>query len=70
VTRFVALPNRYQSAILAISGERPVAAIIDGNLAERPTATLTLSYDHQLCDGMYAADFLDTLVSEMENMLD
>ncbi len=70
VTRFVALPNRYQSAILAISGERPVAAIIDGSLAERPTATLTLSYDHQLCDGMYAADFLDTLVSEMENMLD
>ncbi len=70
VTRFVALPNRYQSAILAISGERTTVALVDGSLAERPVATLTLSYDHQLCDGMYAADFLDSLVSEMENMLE
>ena len=70
VTRFAALPNRYQSAILAISGERTMAAIVDGNLAQVPTVTLTLSYDHQLCDGIYAATFLDLLAKEMENMLE
>ncbi|MFP6625604.1 MAG: 2-oxo acid dehydrogenase subunit E2 [Deltaproteobacteria bacterium] len=66
---FVALPNRYQSSILAIAGQRSQVRLIDGGLAEVPVTTLTLSYDHALCDGTYAAEFLDRLAREMELVL-
>ena len=64
--RFVALPNKFQSAILAVAGERSVAKVCDGKAESVPVVTLTLSYDHALCDGMYAAEFLDRLKKEME----
>ncbi len=66
---FVALPNRYQSSILAIAGQRSQVRLIDGGLAEVPVTTLTLSYDHALCDGTYAAEFLDRLAREMDLVL-
>jgi pyruvate/2-oxoglutarate dehydrogenase complex dihydrolipoamide acyltransferase (E2) component len=50
VSRFVAMPNRHQSAILAVAGERRGPA--------EPTVTLTVTYDHALCDGVYVAGFL------------
>jgi pyruvate/2-oxoglutarate dehydrogenase complex dihydrolipoamide acyltransferase (E2) component len=53
VTRFNAIPNRYQSAILAIAGEQ--------SGPKGPVVTLTVTYDHGLCDGTYVAQFVKTL---------
>jgi pyruvate dehydrogenase E2 component (dihydrolipoamide acetyltransferase) len=64
---FTALPNHYQSAILAMAGARDVVRAPDGVPAVVPVTTLTLSYDHALCDGYYAAEFLTALVAEMES---
>jgi pyruvate dehydrogenase E2 component (dihydrolipoamide acetyltransferase) len=66
VTRFVALPNRFQSAILAVAGEREALFMREGQVTARPVTTLTLSYDHALCDGVYAGEFLTRLLNEME----
>lgn len=57
VSRFTALPNRFQSAILAIAAMR-------GSVV-----TCTLSYDHGLCDGTYAALFMRATVSAMDALL-
>jgi pyruvate dehydrogenase E2 component (dihydrolipoamide acetyltransferase) len=69
VSRFVALPNRFQSAILAVGGVRSNLALRDGQVVAVPTATVTLSYDHALCDGVYAADFLSRFIQELETVV-
>ena len=65
-TRVVALPSFGQSAILGLSAERIVPAVVDGRIEPVPVITLTLNYDHALCDGVYAATFLAALVKELE----
>jgi pyruvate dehydrogenase E2 component (dihydrolipoamide acetyltransferase) len=65
-TRVVALPSFGQSAILGLSAERIVPAVVDGRIETVPVITLTLNYDHALCDGIYAANFLAALVKELE----
>jgi len=65
-TRVVALPSFGQSAILGVSAERRSVAIVDGAAVERPLVTLTLNYDHAVCDGVYAATFLAELSAEVE----
>jgi pyruvate dehydrogenase E2 component (dihydrolipoamide acetyltransferase) len=64
--RVVALPSFGQSAILAVSAARPSLDLVDGAVIERPIVTMTLSYDHSLCDGVYAATFLADLTGELE----
>lgn len=66
-TRVVALPSFGQSAILGVSAERTTVAWVDGAAAAQPTVTFTLSYDHALCDGVYAANFLAALVNDLES---
>jgi len=61
VVRFVALPNRYQSAVLAMGGERGTSSA--------PVVNVTLSYDHALCDGSYVASFLTALSASMRDCL-
>jgi len=68
VTRFVALPHRFQSAILAVASGGETVRWRDGQVVCAPVATLTLSYDHAVCDGVYAADFLTRLIQEMEKV--
>jgi len=65
-TRVVALPSFGQSAILGVSSERTAVAWVDGAAAAQPMVTFTLSYDHALCDGVYAASFLAELVTVLE----
>jgi pyruvate dehydrogenase E2 component (dihydrolipoamide acetyltransferase) len=65
-TRVVALPNIGQSAILGVSAERMSIALVDGAPVAQPVVTLTLTYDHALCDGYYAAGFLADMVREIE----
>jgi pyruvate dehydrogenase E2 component (dihydrolipoamide acetyltransferase) len=66
VAQFTALPNNFQSAILAMTGQRQIVRAKAGAPAIVPVATLTLSYDHAVCDGHDAAEFLTALVAEME----
>lgn len=65
-TRVVALPGFGQSAILGLSAERTGVRWVDGAAAAQPMVTFTLSYDHALCDGVYAAGFLAALVNDLE----
>ena len=65
-TRVAALPSFGQSAILGVSAERLSVEWLDGAAAAQPVVTLTLSYDHALCDGVYAAMFLAALVKDLE----
>jgi pyruvate dehydrogenase E2 component (dihydrolipoamide acetyltransferase) len=50
--------NHPEVAILGIGAikERPV--VVDGEVLARPTATLTCSFDHRVCDGADAGAFL------------
>jgi 2-oxoglutarate dehydrogenase E2 component (dihydrolipoamide succinyltransferase) len=66
VVQFTALPNNFQSAILAMTGQREIVRAKHGAPTVVPVTTLTLSYDHAVCDGHYAAEFLTALVAEME----
>lgn len=66
-TRVVALPNFGQSAILGVSSERTSVGWVDGAAVAQPLVTFTLSYDHALCDGVYAANFLAALVNDLES---
>jgi pyruvate dehydrogenase E2 component (dihydrolipoamide acetyltransferase) len=60
VTRFSAVINPPQAAILAIGAaeEQPVAE--DGEVRVAPVMTCTLSVDHRVADGVAAALFLNT----------
>ena len=66
-TRVVALPSFGQSAILGVSAERTSVGWVDGAAVAQPMVTFTLSYDHALCDGVYAANFLAALVKDLES---
>jgi pyruvate dehydrogenase E2 component (dihydrolipoamide acetyltransferase) len=66
VDSFHAILNPPQAAILAVGriAERPVA--INGQLAVRRTAVLTLSCDHRVLDGVLGAQFLGRVAELIE----
>lgn len=67
VTRFTALQNQFQSAVLAVGSPRErVVREADGTFAAARFATLTLSYDHGLCDGYSCGEFLTRLKQALE----
>ena len=62
IDRFNAIINPPQSAILAVGQIKNVLVGISGNEAMiRPIASFTLTADHRVMDGLYAANFLKTL---------
>jgi len=67
-SRVVALPNYGQSAVLGVSAERSIVTLRDGVATSIPVATLTLTYDHTQCDGVYAAEFLTAVATEVESL--
>ncbi len=69
VESFTAIINQPESGILAVGKiiERPV--VISGQIAIRPLATLSLTYDHRVIDGAPAAQFLRLVKSNIENPL-
>ncbi len=72
VSRFDAIINLPQVAILAVAAALPRAVVRDGVLAIADMATLTLSVDHRVVDGAVGAAFLTTLrqlVSEPSRLL-
>jgi len=67
VTRFTAVINPPQAAILAVGAANPRAVVgADGNLSSRRVMELTISADHRIVYGADAADFLATVRKRLE----
>jgi pyruvate dehydrogenase E2 component (dihydrolipoamide acetyltransferase) len=58
VILFAPIINPPETAILGVGRANPKPIAIDGAIAVRPMATLTLVFDHRVIDGMYATKFL------------
>ena len=69
VETFTAIINPPESAILAIGKIRPVVIAVSASaFAIQHRANLTLSVDHRVVSGKYAADFFGAIVEELENL--
>lgn len=66
VTSFSAVIHPSQGAILAVGGIRNTVGVKNGQPAVGRTMNLTLSADHRLIDGSYAAEFLGVLKHNLE----
>jgi len=69
VDQFHAVINPPESAILAAGRIALRPFVVDGQLAVRETMALTLSVDHRVIDGVAAAQFLESIVTAIENPL-
>ncbi|MFZ3209197.1 MAG: dihydrolipoamide acetyltransferase family protein, partial [Geobacteraceae bacterium] len=67
VEEFKALIQPPQGAILAVGGIRDEAVVKDGHVTIARMMRVTLSADHRLIDGAYAARFLSELKRILEN---
>jgi pyruvate dehydrogenase E2 component (dihydrolipoamide acetyltransferase) len=69
VETFTAIINPPEAAVLAIGKVRPVVvARGETGFAVEQRVNLTLSVDHRIVNGKYAADFLGALVAELEHL--
>jgi pyruvate dehydrogenase E2 component (dihydrolipoamide acetyltransferase) len=67
VESFTPIINPPETAILGIGRTAPtLVAREDGSFAVEHRCTLTLSIDHRIASGRYAADFLNAIVEELE----
>jgi len=67
VDAFTPIINYPQSAILGIGRTVEKVVALDGEVAIRPEAVLSLTHDHRIIDGVPAAEFLKTIVHYIEN---
>jgi pyruvate dehydrogenase E2 component (dihydrolipoamide acetyltransferase) len=67
VTSFSAVIHPEQGAILAVGAVREAVVVNNGLPAVGRIMNLTLSVDHRLVDGAYAAGFLNDLKHTLEN---
>ena len=68
VESFAAIINPPESAILAVGKVMPVVTVVDGQVAVQERVNLTLSVDHRVASGKYAAGFLGAIVKELESL--
>lgn len=68
VESFDAVINPPQASILAVGRISPVPWVENGHVVVQRRATLTLSVDHRVAHGKYAADFLSAIAEELESM--
>lgn len=66
VDSFAAIVNPPEAAILAIGRIAPASAVADGRVVAQNRVSLTLSVDHRVANGKYAAQFLQAIVQELE----
>ena len=69
VEQFRAIISPPQAAILAVGRTQPTPAVVDGQVAIRPLAKMTLSVDHRVANGRYAAKYLGRLKKLLEGEL-
>jgi pyruvate dehydrogenase E2 component (dihydrolipoamide acetyltransferase) len=67
VDEFSAIINPPHSAILAIGAGKPAAVVTDGHVEVATVMALVLSVDHRAIDGALAAQWMQALVSCLEN---
>jgi pyruvate dehydrogenase E2 component (dihydrolipoamide acetyltransferase) len=67
IETFTAIINPPEAAILAIGKIGPVVVAVDGQAVIQQRVNLTLSVDHRVVNGRYAAEFLQCIVSELES---
>ena len=67
VESFTAIINPPEAAILAVGRAAPTAVVQDGKVIAQTRLTLTLSADHRVVSGKYAAGFLDEVVRILES---
>ncbi|KAF3926072.1 hypothetical protein ABW20_dc0109510 [Dactylellina cionopaga] len=71
VSRFTAIINPPQSAILAVSAPKKVAIPAkDGGIEWDDQITFTTSFDHRIVDGVVGAEFMKTLKKVVENPME
>jgi pyruvate dehydrogenase E2 component (dihydrolipoamide acetyltransferase) len=68
IEAFAAVINPPESAILAVGKVMPVVTVVEGQIAVKNRVTLTLSVDHRVASGKYAAEFLGEIVRELESL--
>jgi pyruvate dehydrogenase E2 component (dihydrolipoamide acetyltransferase) len=70
VEEFTAIINPPQAAILAVGATIPTPAVdAKGQVVVQPRMKMTMSCDHRVIDGAMGAQFLQTLVSYLEDPL-
>ncbi len=67
IESFAAVINPPESAILAVGKVMPVVAAVQGMIAIQDRVNLTLSVDHRVASGKYAAEFLAAIARELES---
>ena len=67
LTNFIAITPPGQASILAIGKIMDKLVPVDGKIEERKIMNLTLSVDHRIANGAYAAKFLSCIVELLEN---
>ncbi len=68
IDSFFAIVNPPEAAILAIGKVAPVPCVIGDRIVARNQVKLTLSIDHRIVSGKYAADFLNAIVEEIQSI--
>ncbi len=68
IESFVAVINPPESAILAVGKVMPVVTVLEGKIAVQQRVNLSLSVDHRVVSGKYAAEFLGEIVRELESL--
>jgi len=68
IESFAAVINPPESAILAVGKVMPVVTVAEGQVVVQNRVNLTLSVDHRVASGKYAAEFLGAIVQELERL--
>lgn len=66
IKQFTAIVNPPESAILAIGKIAPTPVVQDGQIVIAEMADVTLSVDHRIVNGKYAANFLSEVIDNIE----
>jgi pyruvate dehydrogenase E2 component (dihydrolipoamide acetyltransferase) len=66
IESFAAIINPPETAILAVGRIAPQPVAREGNILIERRVSLTLSVDHRIVNGKYAADFLNAIVRQIE----
>ncbi len=66
IESFAAIINPPETAILAIGKVAPTVSVQDDRMVIQKRVSLTLSVDHRIVNGKYAARFLSKIVNELE----
>jgi pyruvate dehydrogenase E2 component (dihydrolipoamide acetyltransferase) len=68
VESFAAVINPPESCILAVGKVMALAVVVDGQITVQDRVNFTLSVDHRVVSGKYAAGFLNTIVRQLESI--